>query len=252
MNLDKLKKIKNNLEVVEMYVNKVDENYNMLGIVGDNIPAIMPREESSSITDEDGLVNIKNVSNKEGKKIKCCIIDVITNIDKSITVITSKRALEMKVRRWMFTNLKEGVKLKGIVKNVTNFSAFIDVGGGVIGMIKESDLNLDSHIDISDVLWYGKRIEVIVKKFDRDTGKIDLLYNNANKDVEKIISKLEEGSIHEAIVTGVSKVGVFLKLKNNLSAVSPHISGIEIGKNVMVSIKKINLETKKIKVIIIG
>ena len=78
-----------------MYVESIDESLNMVGIVGDDIKAIIPRDEASSVVGDDGLVDEKHIINKKGKVIHSCIKDIIQNNDK-IELILSKKILELK------------------------------------------------------------------------------------------------------------------------------------------------------------
>lgn len=133
--LSDLEKIKNEEQVIDVYVQDIDESLNILGVVGSNIKAIMPREEVSSIVGEDGLVEEKHIVNKKGKVLHACIKEIIQNGDE-LELVLSKKMLELKVRRWMYMHLKSGMKLKGVVVNTTEYAAFVDVGGGVIGLLK--------------------------------------------------------------------------------------------------------------------
>lgn len=251
INIDQLNQIKDDEQVLDMYVEKVDDSYNMIGYIGNNIKAILPREEASSITAEDGLVEIKHIVNKTGKKIEVCIKEIIKNPNETI-VIVSKRILELKVRRWMYMHLKVGMKLKGVVRGLTEYAAFVDVGGGVTGILKTSDASDIIVNHASDILKLGQRLEVTVKKFDRDTGKIDLTYKDSLGSFEDNVKKIKEGDIIEGVIRNRSRTGIFVELKPNISGIADHVSGLEYGQKVLVSVKKINLEKKKIKLIIIG
>ena len=61
--------------------------------------------------------------------------------------------------------------------------------------------------------------------------------------------KLKEGDIVEGIVRNRLKTGVFVELKPNVIGIADHVNGIEANQKVLVSIRKINLEKKKIKLI---
>jgi ribosomal protein S1 len=252
ININQLQQIKKEEQVIEMYVETVDDSFNMVGYVGNKIKAILPREESSSIVNEDGLVDTKHIVNKVGKRVEVCIKDITKDNDDTTLVIVSKKILELKVRRWMYMHLKAGMKLKGIVRGLTEYAAFVDVGGGVTGMLKTSDISEVVVNHASDILKLGQRIEVIVKKFDRDTGKIDLSYKENFGTFEDNVKKIKEGDIIEGIVRNRTRTGIFVELKPNLSGIADHVSGLEYGQKVLVSVKKINVEKKKIKLIIIG
>lgn len=250
--LEYFQEVKAHQQVLDMYVEKVDESFNLIGIVGDKISSIMPRNEISSIVGENGLVEEKYIVNKVKKKVQACIKDIVINPDNSFELILSKKILEMKVRKWMYMHLKDGMKLKGIVRKITDYIAFVDVGGGVTGILKKEDISDMKIFDINDVFKPGQRIDVIVKNYDRDTGRIELSYREIFGSFEDNIKKISEGEIIEGIVRNRTKSGIFVSLKHNLIGLAEHVSGIEYGQKVLVSIKKINLEKKKIKLIIIG
>ncbi len=252
INVGQLEQIKNEEQVLDMYVETVDDSFNMIGYVGNKIKAILPRSEASSVVNDDGLVDTKHIINKAGKRIEVCIKEIIKDSEDKTLVIASKRILELKVRRWMYMHLKPGMKLRGVVRGLTEYAAFVDVGGGVTGMLKTSDISNVVVNHASDILKLGQRIEVIVKKYDRDTGKIDLSYKENFGTFEDNIKNLKEGEIVEGIVRNRTRTGIFVELKPNLSGIADHVSGIEYGQKVLVSIKKINVERKKIKLIIIG
>lgn len=249
--LSQLENIKKEQQVIDMYVEEIDESFNMIGIVGNNIKAIMPRDEASSIVGEDGLVEEKHIINKKGKVLHTCIKEIVQNGD-NIELILSKKILELKVRRWMYMHLKPGMKLKGVVVSTTEYAAFVDVGGGVTGILKLQDMTDLVLQHASDMFKIGQRIEVIVKKYDRDTGRIELSYKEFLGTFEENVKKLKEGDIVEGIIRNRIKTGVFVELKPNLVGLAEHVNGIEYGQKVLVSIKRINIEKKKIKLIIIG
>lgn len=249
--LEQLEEIKKTLKVVDMKVEEVDSTLNLVGYIGNNIKSFMPREEVSSIVGEDGQVEERHVTNKVGKVIPVCIKDIISK-DDGIELVVSKKMVELKVRKWMYMHLKAGVKLKGIVVNLLDYGAFVDVGGGVIGLIKLQDISTSPIKHPSEILKVGQRINVIVKKYDRDTGKIELSYKEQLGTFEQNVKGLKEGDIVEGIVKNRIKTGIFIELKPNLVGMAEHVSGIEYGQKVLVSIKKISLEKKKIKLIVIG
>ena len=149
-------------------------------------------------------------------------------------------------------HLKPGMKLRGVVVSTTEYAAFVDVGGAVTGILKVQDMSDIMLQHASDMFKVGQRIEVIVKKYDRDTGRIELSYKELLGTFEENVKKIKEGDIVEGIVRNRIKTGVFIELKNNLVGLAEHVNGIEYGQKVLVSIKRINVEKKKIKLIIIG
>ncbi|MCX8074434.1 MAG: S1 RNA-binding domain-containing protein [Clostridia bacterium] len=250
--LEQLEQIKKDQQVLDMLVESVDDSFNMIGVVGDNIKSIIPREEASSIVLDNGLVDERHIVNKVNKRVQVCIKDIIVNPDNTVELILSKKILELKVRKWMYMHLKPGMKLRGVVRNITDYAAFVDVGGGVFGILKLPDICDIPVNNVSDILKPGQRIEVLVKKYDRDTGRIELSYKEFLGTFEDNIKKISEGDIIEGIVRNRTKTGVFVELKPNLVGLADHVNGIEYGQKVLVSIKRIVPEKKKIKIVIIG
>ena len=249
--LEQLEQIKKEQKVVDIYITDIDESLNMIGIIGKDIKAIIPREESSSIVGEDGLVEEKHIINKKGKILHVCIKDIINNND-NIELVVSKKILELKVRKWMYMHLKPGMKLKGVVVSTSDYAAFVDVGGGVTGILKLENISDILLQKASDALKIGQRIEVVVKKYDRDTGRIELSYKEILGTFEENISKFKEGDIVDGIVRNRIKSGIFVEIAPNVVGLAEHINGIEYGQKVLVSIKRIIPEKKKVKLVIIG
>lgn len=251
LTIENLQSIKDSQQVLDMYIEEIDENLNMIGKVGKNIKAIIPRGEASSVVGDDGMVEEKFILNKKGKVLPVCIKEIIKNED-GVELIMSKKILELKVRKWMYMHLKPGVKLRGIVVGLKDYAAFVDVGGGVTGILKIQDMSESMLNNASDMFKLGQRIEVIVKKYDRDTGRIELTYKELLGTFEDNIKDLKEGDIVEGVVRNRLKSGVFVEIKPNVVGIAEHVNGIETNQKVLVSIKKINIEKKKIKLIIIG
>lgn len=239
-------------KVFDALVKEVDGDLNLHVFFAHGIKGVVPRAEVSSIVGENGLVDEKLCKGKEGKIIQVSIKEIKKKDGKLDTVILSRKELELKVRRWMFMHLKDGMKLKGVVRGMTDYAAFIDVGGGVTGMLKIEDISHIRIMKVSDKLKLGQHLEVLVKKFDRDTGKIDLSIKDKGGTFKEKVSKLKEGDMIDGIVRNREKNGIFVELENDLVGLAEHVSGVEYGQKVLVHIKKINLEKERIKLKIIG
>lgn len=250
--LEELKEAMEKKQAFEAYVEDVDGEYNLHCIFANDVKAIIPREEASYLVEDDGKVSADFCTKKKGKIIQACIKELIIEENELKKVILSRRELELKVRKWMYMNLKSGMKLKGVVRGFTDYAAFVDVGGGVTALLKIEEISAIRIERVTDKLKLGQRIQAVVKKYDRDTGRIELSLKDAMGDFGQRIKKLKEGSVEDGIVRGRAKTGLIIELKNNLVAMAEHISGIEYGQKVLVYIKKINIEKEKIKVEIIG
>ena len=239
-------------QAFEAYVEEVDIGYNLHCIFAGETKGIIPREEVSCIVEEDGFVSSELCTKKKGKVMQVCIKEIKELDNGQTEIILSRKELELKVRRWMYMNLKPGMKLKGIVRGFNDYSAFVDVGGGVTGIIRVSEISNVKVEKPSDKLKLGQRVECIVKKYDRDTGRIELSLKDLQSSFKDRVKSLKEGDIVDGIVRSRSKSGMFIELNGDLVGMSDHISGIEYGQKVLVYIKKINIEKEKIKVEIIG
>lgn len=250
--LEDLKSAKSSEQVFDVLIKEVDEDFNLHGFFANGLPCVVPREEVSSVVADDGLVDPKYCTNKENKIMQVCIKEIFEKDGKIESAILSKRILELKVRRWMYMHLKDGMRLKGVVRGMNDFAAFVDVGGGVTGLLKIDDISHVKIQKVSDKLRLGQRLEVLVKKYDRDTGKIELSLKDLDPKFSDAIKKLHEGDTVEGIVRSREKNGIFIELKNGLVGLSDHVNGVEYGQEVLVYIKRINEEKGKIKLKIIG
>ena len=250
--LEELEKSLKDKQAFEAYIEDVDCNYNLHCVFAGDNKGIIPREEASCVVQEDGNVDAEYCLKKKGKIMQVCIKEIKVDNDEITQIILSRKILELKVRKWMYSNLKTGMKLKGVVRGLTDYAAFIDVGGGVTGILKIEEVSHVKIQKVSEKLKVGQRLQCVVKKYDRDTGKIELSLKDANGSFKERVKKLKEKDIVEGIVRAKTKSGMIIELDNNLVALSDHLSGIEYGQKVLVYIKKINFEKEKIKVEIIG
>lgn len=250
--LKQLQEAMKNKQAFEAYINEVDDKYNLHCVFAGENEGIIPREEVSCVVEDNGLVDAEFCLKKKGKIMQVCIKEINTEDNGDNIIILSRKELELKVRRWMYMNLKPGMKLKGIVKGLTDYAAFVDVGGGVTGIVKLEDISAIRIQNPAEKLRLGQRVQCVVKKFDRDTGRIELSLKEAFGTFADKVRKLKEKDIVEGIVRNRTKSGLFIELNNNLVAMSEHVSGIEYGQKVLVYIKRINMEKEKIKVEIIG
>lgn len=250
--IEDLKKAFKEKQVFDILIEDVDGEYNLHCSFADGLHGIMPRQEVSSIVGDDGMVDSQLCLKKKGKVMQACIIQLEIDGSEVKKVIFSKKELELKVRKWMYANLKPGMKLRGIVRGMSDFAAFVDVGGGVTGLLKVDEISRVRPQKVQDKLKLGQRLECVVKKYDRDTGKIELSLKDAMPGFSQKVKNLKEGDIVNAVVRVKNRNGLLVELENDLMAMSDHVSGIEIGQEVMVHIRKIVPEREKIKIDIIG
>ncbi len=251
--LKQLELAKENSQRIEGFVKKVDEEFNLHVSLGMGIMAFVPRAEVSSIIEDNGLPAENASTSKLNKVTQFKVVDIFYLEDEiHPKIVLSSKAVELDVRKWMYMHLKPGMKLKGTVRGLTEYSAFVDVGGGVTAIIRLDDISTVRIKHANERFKYGQRIEAIVKSYDRDTGRIELTYKELLGSFKENVKDFKEGQLVEGIVRSREKNGIYVELKPNLIGLAAHRSGLEYGQKVLVHIKKINFEKEKIKLVIVG
>jgi small subunit ribosomal protein S1 len=162
----------------------------------------------------------------QGQQMKLRIIEVES--DKRRVVLSRKLILEeererMKEETW--ANLEEGQIIKGIVRRLTDFGAFVDIGG-VDGLIHISDLAWHKVKHPRDIVEEDQEVEVLVLKLDRERERISLglkqVMSNPWDDADK---KYQVGSIIEGRVAKLVSFGAFVEVEPGIEGLV-HISQI--------------------------
>ncbi len=156
-----------------------------------------------------------------------------------------------------WSTVEIGKKYDGVVKNLMDFGAFVDIGG-VDGLVHVSELSWIKVKHPSDVLKVGDKVQVTVLEFDKDKKRISL---GLKKDEEnpwfKAAEKYKTGDVVKGNVVRLVPFGAFVELEKGLDGLV-HISQIsniriakpgdvlQIGQEVEARIMEVNTETKKI------
>ncbi len=149
----------------------------------------------------------------------------------------------------LLKNLEEGQIVKGIVKNITDYGAFIDLGG-LDGLLHITDISWSRVINPKDALNLGEEIEVKVLNFDKEKARVSLgLKQIQNDPWEGIDSRYSMGGIYEAKVSNITDYGCFAELEQGVEGLI-HLSELDwTNKNIHPS-KVVNLD-EKIRVMIL-
>ena len=149
----------------------------------------------------------------------------------------------------LLKNLDEGQIVKGIVKNITDYGAFIDLGG-LDGLLHITDISWSRVINPADSLNLGEEVEVKVLSFDKEKLRVSLgLKQIQNDPWEEIDSKYSSGGIYEAVVSNVTDYGCFAELEQGIEGLI-HLSELDwTSKNIHPS--KVVSQDEKIKVMIL-
>ena len=149
-------------------------------------------------------------------------------------------------------NLKKGDIVSGIVTNIKPYGAFIEIEGGITGLLHIEDISVARIKTPKERLKIGQNIKIMIKSIDRENNRILLTYKELLGTWEDNIKDFREGTTVIGIARAREKNGIFVELRPNLVGLADHKPGVEYGEHVSVFIKKIIPEKKKIKLVIVG
>lgn len=141
----------------------------------------------------------------------------------SIKVVTDAERKEKQEALW--ATLKEGDKVKGTVKSLTSYGAFVDLGG-IDGMIHISELSWSRIKHPSEVVNVGDVVEVTIKSLDEETKKISLGFKNIEDNPWEILKRdYPVGSVVDAKIVSFATFGAFANILPTVDGLI-HISQI--------------------------
>lgn len=131
-------------------------------------------------------------------------------------VVISRRALleetRDKKRQTTLATLAEGQLIQGTVKNITDYGAFLDLGG-IDGLLHITDISWGRVGHPSDIFSVGDKLEVLVLKYDRETGRISLgLKQKTDDPWANVATKFPEGTRVQGKVVSLTDYGAFVEL----------------------------------------
>ncbi len=147
--------------------------------------------------------------------------------------------------------INKGERVKGTVKNIQKYGAFIRTDNGIDGLLYIEDISVARIKTPAERLSIGQKIDVIVKDID-EQNRVYFSYKETLGTWEENVQDIQEKSIVQGIVreTEKNKRGIFIEIKPNLIGMAEYKEGIEYGQTVDVYVKKIVRDKKKIKLII--
>ena len=199
------------------------------------------------------LVDIRPV--KEAPELENTVQEFkVIKLDyKRNNVVLSRKAVLEKINSAekveLLKNLDEGQIVKGVVKNLTDYGAFVDLGG-LDGLLHITDISWSRVTNPSEVLSLGQEIDVKILSFDKEKLRVSLgLKQIQNDPWETIEGKYSVGGIYEAIVSNLTDYGCFAELEQGVEGLI-HLSELDwTNKNIHPS-KVVDLE-EKIKVMVL-
>ncbi len=142
-------------------------------------------------------------------------------------IVVSRRVVleetRAEARAELIDTIKEGAVLDGLVKNITDYGAFIDLGG-VDGLLHVTDISWKRINHPAEVLSVGQTIKVQVIKFNEDTQRISLGMKQLEKDPwEAVAGKYKVGDVKKGVVTNITDYGAFVELEDGIEGLV-HVS----------------------------
>ncbi len=186
----------------------------------EGIKAFMPGSQAD-------VKPLKNPEEIVGDRV---LVKVLKFNNKLTNIIVSRREVieeeREKLKQRTLKQLKDGAILKGVVKNITDYGVFIDLGG-IDGLLHISDISWGRVRHPSDVFTLGQEVEVIVLHFDRETEKVTLGYKQRRPDPWlSVEDRYSPGKIVSGKVVSLTDYGAFIELEEGVEGLI-HISEMD-------------------------
>ncbi|MGY8907317.1 30S ribosomal protein S1 [Candidatus Njordibacter sp. Uisw_056] len=167
---------------------------------------------------------VRDVDHLEGQELEFKLIKLD---QKRNNVVVSRRAVMQEAnsaqRDELLASIEEGMDVKGYVKNLTNYGAFVDLGG-VDGLLHITDMAWKRIAHPSDMLNPGDEITVRVIKFDKDSGRLSLGLKQLQEDPwASIKARYPNGHRVQATVTNLTDYGCFASIEDGVEGLV-HVS----------------------------
>ena len=162
-------------------------------------------------------------------------------------------------KKKVFDNLEKGSVSNGIVRNITDFGAFVDLGAGIIGLLHITDMSWGRVSHPSEVLAIGDKIDVVILDVDKEKSRISLgLKQKTQNPWETVDAKYAVGTRVKGTVVNLVPYGAFVELEKGVEGLL-HISELSwtkkynnpnellaIGDRIEVQILDVDKQNKKI------
>ena len=200
----------------------------------------------------------KDLSKYVSKTLLCEIIDFDKSKRKIVLSRKNVEAEELEEKKAkVYSSIHEGDIIEGTVQRLTNFGAFVDVGG-VDGLIHISELSWNRVKHPSDVVSPGDKVKVLVLNVDEEKNRIALgLKQTTKKPWDVFTESVQVGDVVQGKVVNLLDFGAFVRLESGVDGLL-HVSQIskehvekpsdklEIGEEITVKVTDIDQDDKKI------
>jgi len=184
---------------------------------------------------------VKNLASMVGQTIRAKVIKL--NRRRGNVVLSRRAMLEEEreeKKKHTLEVLSEGMVLTGTVKNITDYGAFIDLGG-IDGLLHVTDMSWGRVGHPSEIFQVGDQVEVVVLHFDRETGRVSLGYKQKSSDPwERVEQTFAAGTKTRGRVVSLTNYGAFVELEPGVEGLV-HVSEMSWTRRVRHPSKLVNV-----------
>src|SRR5437016_631233 len=184
---------------------------------------------------------VKNLASMVGQTIRSKVIKL--NRRRGNVVLSRRSVLEEEreeKKKHTLQVLSEGMVLTGTVKNITDYGAFIDLGG-IDGLLHVTDMSWGRVGHPSEIFQVGDQVEVVVLHFDRETGRVSLGYKQKSSDPwERVANPYAAGTKTKGKVVSLTNYGAFIELEPGVEGLV-HVSEMSWTRRVRHPSKLVNV-----------
>ena len=204
------------------------------------------------------LKPIKDTGQFEGKELELKVIKI--DKKRNNVVVSRKSVLELTIgedRTKLIESLTEGSSISGVIKNITDYGAFVDLGG-IDGLLHITDLAWRRIKHPSEVLTIGDEITAMILKYDQEKNRVSLGLKQLETDPWSTLNdKYPLSSKVEGVVTNLTDYGAFVEIEPGIEGLV-HVSEmdwtnksihprkvVQLGDSVKVAVLEIDSNKKK-------
>jgi small subunit ribosomal protein S1 len=205
------------------------------------------------------LRRVRDLHPYVGQELECKIIELDRNRNN---VVLSRRAFleesQSEGRKKFLESLRKGERRHGVVSSIVNFGAFVDIGGGVDGLVHVSELSW-KHVDHpSEVVSVGQEVDVEVLDVDLDRERVSLSLKATQEDPwREFERKHQTGEVIPGTVTKLVPFGAFVRVGDGIEGLvhiselsDQHVESpeqvVQVGEQVRVKVVDVDVSRRRI------
>jgi small subunit ribosomal protein S1 len=205
------------------------------------------------------LRRVRDLHPYVGQELECKIIELDRNRNN---VVLSRRAYleesQSEGRKKFLESLKKGERRRGVVSSIVNFGAFVDIGGGVDGLVHVSELSW-KHVDHpSEMVAVGQEVDVEVLDVDLERERVSLSLKATQEDPwREFERKHQTGEIIAGTVTKLVPFGAFVRVGEGIEGLvhiselsEQHVESpdqvVQVGEDVRVKVVDVDVARRRI------